>query len=57
MVMDLFNELFGTFSGLLTLAVVLFMCLAMPVGFWWVLTHAKVSACEQQDRKAHPGQS
>lgn len=55
--MDLFNELFGTFSGLLTLAVIVFMILAMPVGIWWAMSHAKVSECERQDRKAHPGQS
>jgi ABC-type dipeptide/oligopeptide/nickel transport system permease component len=55
-VMDLFNELFGTFSGLLTLAVIVFMVVAMPLGIWWAMTHAKVSECEAQDRKAHPEQ-
>lgn len=54
--MDLFNELFGTFSGMLSLVVVAFMGLAMPVGIWWVLAHPKASVCEEMDRKAHAGQ-
>lgn len=52
--MDLFNELFGTFSGLLVLAVIAFMVLAMPVGIWWAMSHARTSSCEELDKKAHP---
>lgn len=52
--MDLFNELFGTFSGLLVLAVIAFMVLAMPVGIWWAMAHARASSCEELDKKAHP---
>lgn len=54
--MDLFNELFGTFSGMLSLVVVAFMGVAMPIGIWWVLAHPKASVCEEMDRKAHAGQ-
>jgi ABC-type proline/glycine betaine transport system permease subunit len=54
MVMDLFNELFGTFSGLLSLAVILFMIVAMPIGIWWAMNHPAVSPCEEKDHEAHP---
>ncbi len=54
--MDLANELFGTFSGQLVLAIGFVMIVVMPLTIWWGINHTRRSPCEEQDRKVHPDQ-
>lgn len=55
--MELANELFGTFSGQLVLAIGFVMIVVMPLTIWWGITHTRRSPCEIQDRRAHPEQA
>lgn len=55
--MDLIHELTGTFSGQLTLVVLFFASVGIPLGIWLALRHVSMSPAEQMDRKAHPEQN
>lgn len=55
--MELITELvkeLGDLGGLLVVVISLFMFVAFPLGFRYMLSHTKVSPAEEMDRRAHP---
>lgn len=51
--MELVKEL-GDLGGLLVIFISLFMFVAFPLGFRYVLGHTNASPTEEMDRRAHP---